>query len=156
MSVIVIPSTQLFLFVTPTYRLTNFPSTGTYISIEKDTEDSVPMSGQHNTLTHVENNDDLHRMTVTLMQGHEDDAFMMAALAGQRALAAVFPVSLTYFGVNYSSVNCRISKKATREIAADSIPNVVYVLAGTFPGIAVASFAQPTSMSEADVASFLP
>lgn len=155
MATIVIPSTQLFLFVAGR-RITNFPSTGTYISIEKDTQDSTPVSGQHNSLTHVANIDSLHRMTVTVMQGHPDDSYLFATIKAQEQLAAVIPVSLTYFGVEYNSVNCRISQKPTREIAADGIPNMAYVLAGTFPEIIIAQFSEPPQLTEADIASFQP
>lgn len=155
MATIVIPSTQLFLFVAGR-RITNFPSTGTYISIEKDTQNSTPVSGQHDTLTHVANIDRLHRMTVTVMQGHPDDSYLSAAIIAQEASASVIPVSLTYFGVSYNSVNCRISQRPTREIAADGIPNMAYVLAGTFPEIVIAQFVEPPQLTEEEIASFQP
>ena len=155
MSTIVVPSTALFFFVDG-YRLTNFPSTGVYISIEKDTEDSIPFGGQHNTLTHVSNDDDLHRVTVTLKQGHPDDAFMMAAIKTQKLLNGVHAISYQWGTTKYTSVNARISKKPTRELGADAIPDVAFVIAGTFPDAVVGAFQQPPEITQAQVEAQIP
>jgi hypothetical protein len=155
MSTIVVPSTALFFYVT-TYRLTNFPSTGTYIAIAKDTEDNVPTSGQHNTLTHTENNDDLHRITVTLMQGHPDDAFMMGIIKAQRLFSGVVAVSYQWGTTKYTSVNARVSKKPDRELGADSIGNVAYVIAGSFPDAIIGAFAQPPEITQAQIEAQIP
>lgn len=152
---IVTPAEQMFIRVVGR-RMTEFPDTGTYLSIEKLTNRSTFMGGLFNTATHVRTNANHYRVTMTLMQGHADDAFMQALIRTLDATAGVATFSFKYATTVYGSVNCDIEVIPPREIAADSSPTMAYALTGTFPAIIVGSFVQPPQVTEDQVLANLP
>lgn len=152
----IVIASELIDFRVSGRRLTAFPNAGTYLSIEKASNRSTAIEGQHNTLTHVRNNGKLYTVTVTVMQGHPDDAFMQAAIRLLDSTTNVLAVSLAYSGTVYTSNNCDIQVVPTRELAADASPPMAYALTGTFPQIIVGAFGQPTVATEDQVANLIP
>jgi hypothetical protein len=137
-------------------KITNFPATGTFISVAKSSPNSVMTEGLHDTITHVRKKSNAHRITVTIMQSHPDDVWLSTAADVQNASDGVLAVSLAWATNVYVSVNCSILEPDTREIAADGSPTISYVFEGTFPGIKVIAFAAPTTITADQINAALP
>jgi hypothetical protein len=137
-------------------RITALPATGTYLLIEKISARSTFIEGQHGTTTFVRNNSKGYRVSVTMVQGSDDDAHMIAAIAALDATNSVLPVIAKWSGTKYVSGSGDIEVIPNRELAADSNPSVTYAIVGTFPVAIVASFGQPPVLGEDQIASFLP
>lgn len=137
-------------------KLTNYPATGTFISVAKSSPNSVMTEGLHNTITHSRKKSNAHRITVTLMQSHPDDVWLATAADIQNASDGVVAVSLAWATNSYVSDNCSILEPETREVAADSAPTITYVFEGTFPGLKVVAFAAPTTITAEQINAALP
>jgi hypothetical protein len=155
MSTIVIPA-EAVDFRVAGVKLTNFPATGTFISVAKTSPNSAMTEGLHDTITHNRHKSNAHRITVTIMQSHPDDVFLSTAADVQNETNTVLAVSLAWATNFYVSVNCSILEPDTREIAADGSPTISYVFEGTFPGIKVIAFAAPETLTAEQINAALP
>lgn len=155
MSTINIPAEAVFLHVAGR-RITNFPATGTFISIAKASPNSVMQEGLHDTITHSRKKSNAHRMTVTIMQGHPDDVWLSTAADQLNETNTVLAVAVEWGTAKYVSVNCSLLHPDTREVGADALPNVTYVFEGTFPGAKTIAFATPATLTEAEINAALP
>jgi len=137
-------------------RMTNFPNTGTYISFEKLSPRATHVEGQHGTSTSVRNNGKSYRVTLTIVQNSPDDAFLSAAIRALAASNGVLAISITYGATVITSASLDIETEPTRELAADGSPTVAYTLTGTFPVVLISGFANPTVISEDEIAALIP
>jgi len=158
MSTILISSDQVFIHVgsAPPYRITNLPSAGTYLSIEKIDPLATYISGQNNTDTFVINNSSAHRVTITVIQASPDDAFLAAAARAFTQLGLVIPLAISYRNTKYVTGSGGIEVIPTREVAADANPPVAYTLTGSFPTAVVSSFGEPGQLTTAQISNFIP
>ena len=136
--------------------MTDFPATGTYMSIEKVTPRSTVVEGRNGTGTFVRNNSTMYRVTLNLMQGHPDDKFMGAAIKALQFSTNVLTFSFKVGSTAYISNAMDIETEPTRELAADNSPMMVYVLGGFFPAVAVGDYFQPTQLTEDAILAFEP
>lgn len=151
----VIPADALDIRVL-TRKITDFPATGTFMSIEKVTPLATTIGGRNRSVTFQLNGDVLHRVTLTLMQHHPDDTYLMGAIKSQQSLSTVLTFSFKYLGTSYGSQACVIETMPTRDYAADGVPNVSYVLTGPFPISFIGAFRQPAVATDAQIQSFIP
>jgi hypothetical protein len=155
MSTIIFPAEAVFLHLAG-HRITNFPATGTFISIAKVTPNSVMTEGLNDTVTHSRHKSRAHRVTVTIMAGHPDDVWLNTAAELQSDTNTVLEASLAWGTNAYVSVNCSLLHPDTRDLAADGLANVAYMFEGTFPGATVAQFVQPATLTAAQIEAAIP
>jgi hypothetical protein len=129
-------------------RIQAFPVAGNYVDIEKASAVSTPVEGQHGNLGFAETNGNLHTVTIQVMPGTADDAFMGAALTTQRLSNLLLPVSIEWNDAKYVSGSGRLTVRPTRSLAGDSLPPIAYVIAGSFPIALVKAFIQPATLTE--------
>jgi hypothetical protein len=155
-SAIVVPADAVDVVVgaAPGQRISDWPSTGTYLSIAKGSPLGTVTEGL-NTITFSKNGSKFYNVSLTVTQHHKDDIFLSAAIEAQRATKLVQAIGITYLGRVYTSVKAYILEEPTRELAADSSANVTYMFGAWFDQIIIAKFQQPAALTPEQINSYL-
>ncbi len=132
-------------------RLTDFPSTGTYVSTEKFSPNAIVIEGLNNTWVAVGSNGTVRRVTITVIQHSDDDVFLANSIKALQEGPNVLPVSIKYGAMVAISAGTVNETEPTRELAADGSPNMVYVFTGSFPGLGLVALAAPHELTEDEI-----
>lgn len=131
--------------------MTDFPQAGVFISSEKFSPNSAHTEGLNGTTVTVRSNGKSRRVTMTLIQGSDDDVFMQNAAAALQQTNKVLSLSITYLGVEQISGNLDVETEPTRELAGDSLPNAVWTLTGAFPVFKMINLEAPEVLTEDEI-----
>jgi hypothetical protein len=153
---IVVPANAVNVVIgsPPGQRITDFPATGTYLSITRGQPLATATAGL-NTLTFSKNKTKFYNVAITVTQHHKDDRFLTGAILAQEDTNLIQAVSVEYLGQIYTSVQAYILEEPVRELAADASANVTYTFGCWFQQIIVGAFAQPEALSADQINSYL-
>lgn len=135
-------------------KITAFSNTGTFIEIEKIAADTAFEEGLFGTSAHTRQNSKGYRMSVTIVQGSEDDKYLSRARRALLASKSVLSVTLNHDTRKYGSNSVSIEADPVRSIAADSTPMITYVLVGTFPVLITGTFGAAQILTEEQINNF--
>ena len=130
----VIVTNQEDLFVTiVAARVTEFPDTGTIVSMEKISPDAAIVGGLHGTAAIAVNGSDIWRLNLTVMTGSATDARLGVIAKATRKTSKTAAVAVTYKGTQYISGSCVVEQRPPRVFVADGSEARTWPLIGVFP-----------------------
>jgi hypothetical protein len=155
-SAIVVPADAVEVVVgsAPGQRISDWPATGTYLSIAKGSPLGTVTEGL-NTVTFSKNGSKFYNVGMTVTQHHKDDIFLSAAILAQQNTKLLQALGIAYQGRVYASIMAYILEEPTRELAADGTAHVTYMFGAWFDQIIIAKFQQPGTLSPDVINSYL-
>jgi hypothetical protein len=127
--------------------LTHFPDTGSYLTFEPSVPDASMTTGLNETAVVVVNDSTKYIVAITVIPGTKTDAILSGARRVQRQLSSILSFSASWPGSKFTSITFAIISVASRELAADSQPVVVYTCEGLFPIADVFALAAPENIT---------